>query len=91
MSNKERGKPLRNERHRDIRDGLSVYETLEQAENQPNVFKRNPFVGVAILDIPDGVQVRFQRSGDTEGHHRLWAAPEELIVYVREVVQFPTS
>lgn len=91
MSNKALGKTLRNERDREIHDGLSVHQTLRQSRNQAQAFRGNPFVGIAILEIPEGSGMPWKRTGQSEGHHTLWAEPEDLIRYVREVVELPDS
>lgn len=91
MSNKALGKTLRNERDREIHDGLSVHQTLDQSRNQAQAFRKNPFVGIAILHIPEDSGMPWKRTGTSEGHHTLWAEPEDLIRYVREVVELPDS
>jgi len=93
MSNKALGKTLRNERDGEIHDGLSVHHTLSQSRNHAQAFRRNPFVGIAILEIPEGSGMPWKRTGPSEGHHTLWAEPEDLIRYVREVevVELPDS
>lgn len=53
MSNQALGKTLRNERDRELHDGLSVHQTWGQSRNQAQAFRGTPFVGIAILEIPE--------------------------------------
>ena len=87
MSHMALGKPLRNERHRDIWSGVSVQEKLIQSQNQAKVSRGNQFVGIAILEIPESVDIRAEKTTNQEGHFTLWAEPEELLRYMREVVE----
>ncbi len=91
MSQKALGLPLRNERFRDIWDGVSVQQTLLQARKLNETFRKNPCTWIAILEIPETADIRFKRTTDQIGHYTLWAEPEELIRYVREVVEIAAS
>jgi hypothetical protein len=39
------------------------------------------------LEIPDAAGVRCERTGDARGHLTLWGEPDELLSYVREVIE----
>jgi hypothetical protein len=90
MSYKALGKPLRTEADRDIWEGLSVQNTLAQARNRAKVF-RGKKTHVAVLEIPDDAPVRCERTGVNRGHSTLWATPQKLISYLRDVVELDAS
>lgn len=45
--------------------------------------ERLPFIAVIVL--PDGCNIRYERTGKTRGHHTVWGDPEELLGYVSHV------
>lgn len=68
-----------------IWDGLSVFETLEQARAQALAYPR---LGrfVAVLDIPDSPLIRTERTTKTEGHYTIWGPVSVLLDSVVSVV-----
>ncbi len=59
-------------------EGLSVFETLEQARQKAIAF---PAQGdfIATIVIPDDSRIRYERTGRSEGHHTLWGTPNDLL------------
>ena len=74
LSYNELGIPVYDPRLRDLADGLSFYETFEQAAS----LARNRSLGdfVAEVRIPDDdPSFRFERTGAREGHTTIWVEP----------------
>src|SRR5699024_9107685 len=89
MSYEALGRPLLNEANRDVWAGVSVQNTMTQDRNRAKVIRGKPHV--AVLEIPDDVGIRCERTGDTRGHLTLWGEPEQLLSYVRDVIELETS
>lgn len=66
-------------------DGLSVYETPEQAYN---TVRQYPQLGafIAAITIPDDGTFRYERTLAGEGHHTLWSNPDALLRCVSAVI-----
>ena len=69
--------------------GVPVHETLIQSQTQATAFRGTQYAGIAILEIPDGAKVRSRKTTNQAGHFTLWAEPEDLMLYAREVVKLP--
>jgi hypothetical protein len=59
-------------------EGLSVFETLEQARQKASAF---PAQGdfIATIVIPDDSRITYERTGKSEGHYTLWGAAHDLL------------
>ncbi|HEV2127790.1 MAG TPA: hypothetical protein VGR22_04135 [Thermomicrobiales bacterium] len=90
MSYKALGRPLLNEANREVwAGGVSVQNTMAQAHNRAKVLRGKTHV--AVLEIPDGANVRWERTGEKRGHVTLWGDPQELLSYVRDVIGLERS
>lgn len=82
---KEQGKRApRDSEGRRMWEGISVFETAEQARQ---VAKRYPAQGsfIAEIVIPDESEIQYERSGPREGHHTRWGDGEEMRGCVRSI------
>ena len=60
-----------------LAEGLSVYETFDQAWNQT---QKHPYLGqlIAELEIPDdNAAITIERGGARSGHCTLWITPAD--------------
>jgi len=66
-------------------DGLSVYETEEQASQ---LAKDSPQLGryIAELRVPEGSSVRWELNTGRHGHCTLWAEPEILLGSIIRII-----
>ena len=83
------GRPLLNEANRDLWTGVSVQNTMAQARNRAKVVRGKTHI--AVLEIPDDSDVRYERTGDKRGHFTLWGEPADLLSYVRDVIKLDAS
>ncbi len=65
-------------------EGLSVFETLDQARQKAIAF---PAQGafIAALAIPNAGRITYERTGRTEGHYTLWGDADDLLKCVTSV------
>lgn len=65
---------------------VSMYSTLEEAEALSH---EAPAKGdwVAVLDLPEDGNVRWERQGQNPNHYNVWAEPELLRSYVVDVLR----
>lgn len=70
---------------RRLQTGVSAYRTLRQAAAKA---RRYQGLGsfVAIVDVPAGSTVRFERTTQQRGHFTLWGEPDALLRCVVAVV-----
>ena len=68
-----------------LRTGISVYGTENQARRKALDY---PFLGryLAVLDVPEGGSLRFERTTRSRGHHTLWGDPDAIAACVVAVV-----
>lgn len=83
------GRPLLNEANRALWTGVSVQNTVAQARNRAKVVRGKTHI--AVLEIPDDADVRYERTGDKRGHFTLWGEPADLLSYVRDVIKLDAS
>jgi hypothetical protein len=89
LSYKALGRPLLNEANRDVWAGVSVQNTMAQARNRAKIIRGKTYV--AVLEVPDDADIRCERTGGTRGHYTLWGEPDELLSYVRDVIELNPS
>jgi hypothetical protein len=85
LPNKERGLPAPSAPDlARLWDGISCYSTVAQARR--SAIKR-PQLGrfIAELELPDGNEVRVERTLASAGHHTVWAEPSFLLTCVVRV------
>lgn len=63
--------------------GISVFETEEQARRRASSIAW-PYEYIAEVAIPESV--RIERQGRREGHHNVYASPDDLLRWVVRVV-----
>jgi hypothetical protein len=86
LSDRARGRPLpADPALRRLHDGLSVYASLVQARRKAKAF---PLLGglIAVVRLPDGSPVAYERTLQSSGHHTLWGEAATLLGYVEAVV-----
>lgn len=69
-----------------LHDGISVFNTEQQARNKAHDF---PFLGshIAAIQVEDDGPVRVERTlRGSPGHHTLWGDPEHIRSHVVSVV-----
>ena len=80
LSDKDLGEPAPRDDPELLRmwEGISVNNTEAQARNKGRDL---PWLGryIAVLDIPEGGPITYQRTGRSRGHHTLWGEPSELL------------
>ena len=85
-SAKRRGRVLRRSSPELLRiwDGLSAFETIDQALAQARAYPR---LGryIAALDLPAVPEVRVERTTQTDGHYTIWGPIPALIAAVVSV------
>jgi hypothetical protein len=66
-------------------EGVSVSATEDQARLQARM---TPWIGryIAVLQIPEGGSIRWERTTRTRGHHTLWGEPADLLACVVSVM-----
>ena len=66
-------------------EGISVLNTETQARNKGRDL---PWLGryIAVLEIPQGGPITYQRTGRGRGHFTLWGAPGDLLRCVVRVL-----
>ena len=67
-------------------DGISAYETEEQARAKARELPRLGRYIAAVL-VPEDGPIRHERTLDSEGHWTLWGEPAELLRRVTSVVR----
>lgn len=93
-SNAAKGKPIPQNLPPDLHwlwDGLSMYETVQQAERSAS---RNPRLGafVAAVKLPDDGRFHVLRTTASEGHHTVWGIPGELlqcVIHIQPISRVP--
>lgn len=68
-------------------DGISVWSTLNQAQNKAKVLRNKHFI--AELRIEENGPIHFERTTSSAGHHTLWGDPQSLVDSVVSVVPVP--
>jgi len=63
--------------------GVSVFETEEQTRARASQMA-TPYKYIAEVAIPEGVHV--ERQGRREGHHNVYAAPDDLLRWIVRVI-----
>ena len=71
--------------HARLHDGISVFNTEQQARNKAEDY---PVLGgyIAAIELPDDAPVRFERTLRTRGHYTLWGDPQYLSNRVASIV-----
>jgi hypothetical protein len=66
-------------------EGISVNNTETQARNKGRDL---PWLGryIAVLEIPEGGAITYQRTGRGRGHYTLWGEPGDLLRCVARVL-----
>jgi len=65
-------------------DGLSCYNTESQARRRARSLHGYRFI--AVLEIPEDGNVRYERTGRDRGHYTIWADVEVLLRAVQQVI-----
>ncbi|MGI8689064.1 MAG: hypothetical protein ACR2M3_10840 [Thermomicrobiales bacterium] len=65
-------------------DGLSAYETPEQARRTATMF---PMLGtfIAEVEIPDNQRITYERTTTSDGHYTIWGEPDEICRCVQSI------
>lgn len=74
-----------------LMDGISLYNTLQQARNQA---AGHPWQGqgfIAELRIPNDAPVQIERTTSSRGHYTLWGNPDDILGYVSRVLPIRDS
>jgi hypothetical protein len=86
VSDRARGRrPPPDPEHLRLWDGISVYQRLAQARRKA---RGVPGLGryIAILDIPEGSHIRYERTSRSSGHFTLWGDAEAIAACLVTVV-----
>ena len=86
LSQKAKGLRLRDDQYESIWDGISVWETIDQARETAAGSRYRLGSYVAVLDVPETGPVRWQRTTKSEGHYTLWGQPADLLALVQKTV-----
>jgi len=65
-------------------DGLSAYETPEQARRTAMMV---PMLGTCIaeVEIPDNQGITYERTTTSDGHYTIWGEPDKICRSVKSV------
>ncbi|MGB3306431.1 MAG: hypothetical protein WBA63_09630 [Thermomicrobiales bacterium] len=78
LSLEAQGRPCLNPKLQRLWQGVSCWETEEQArEMQAGVLRRMRYI--AVLEIAHDGNIRFERTGKSDGHYTIWATPAEMV------------
>lgn len=76
---------------RRLMQGISLYNTVQQACNQAASAPRLGGRFIAELRIPSDAPVTIERTGTQRGHHTLWGSPDGILGYVSRVFPIEVS
>ena len=68
-----------------LHTGISVFATPRQASTNARQWPRLGSL-LAVLDIPEGGPIRWERTTQRRGHHTLWGSPADLVGRVVAIV-----
>ena len=86
-SDRDRGSPLLDPEREAEWSGVSIWETEQQAVSRSNKAPGTR-IYVAELHVPTDGSIEFRRTiPELDGHHTIWAAPDQILDLVRYKIE----